>query len=83
MQGLDFVAGHLDEYIVEVLAGKALLDLVSSAGREHFSAMQKEDAVADLLDVAYVVLRVQNLQNLAEWFCGAGGEVSRGAGDAW
>lgn len=55
---LDFVPGDFDEDFIEVLAGEALLDLGGRAGGEDLAVMEEEDVVADLLDVAHVVLRV-------------------------
>ena len=83
MQRLDLVAGDLDEDVVEVLSGEALLDFVGIAACDDFAGMEEENAVTDLLDVGHVVLRVHNFQNLAEWICGVGGEVPGGAQNAW
>ena len=83
VQGLDLVSGNFDEDVIQVLAFEAGLDLFSVAARDDLAGMDEEDAVADFLDVLHIVLRVQNLQNLAEWFCRAWGEVSGGVQDAW
>ena len=65
MQRLDFVAGNLDEHLIKILAREAVFDIFGSPAREDLPLVKEKDAVADFLDVAHVVLRVQNLQNLA------------------
>ena len=60
LQSLNLVSSHLDKYLIEVLAGKSLLDFLRGTLREDPAFVEEEDAITDFFDIFHIVRGVED-----------------------